>query len=87
LLPDGAQVVAAGALRARGDNWFPTGSHLLAYAIIMPALGYLWSDRAGLGVPGLLWASLCASLVSAGVLVARLAWLAPAAASRRAASG
>jgi MATE family multidrug resistance protein len=78
LLPDGAQVVAAGALRALGDNWFPTGSHLLAYALVMPALGYLWSDRLGLGVAGLLWASLWASVLSAGVLIARLAWLARA---------
>lgn len=76
LAPDGAQVVAAGALRARGDNWFPTASHLLAYALVMPVLGYLWSERAGLGVAGLLWAGLAASVLSAGVLIARLSWLA-----------
>jgi MATE family multidrug resistance protein len=76
LLPDGGQVVVAGALRARGDNWFPTVSHLVAYALVMPTLGFLWSDRAQLGVAGLLWASLSASVLSAAVLVARHAWLA-----------
>jgi MATE family multidrug resistance protein len=76
LIPDGAQAVLAGALRARGDNWFPTASHLFAYALVMPALGFAWCDRARLGVSGLLWASLSASVLSAGVLLARHAWLA-----------
>ena len=29
LVPDGGQVVVAAALRARGDNWLPTASHVL----------------------------------------------------------
>lgn len=76
LLPDGGQVVVAGALRARADNWFPTASHLVAYALVMPTLGFLWADRAQLGVAGLLWASLSASVLSVAILLARHAWLA-----------
>lgn len=71
LQPDGAQVVTAAALRARGDNWFPTWSHVFAYALIMPALGYWLAERQGLGVAGLLFAILWASVVSAGVLLIR----------------
>lgn len=71
LHPDGAQVVTASALRARGDNWFPTFSHILAYAVIMPVLGYWLAERQGMGVAGLLFAIFWASVVSAGVLLAR----------------
>jgi MATE family multidrug resistance protein len=75
ILPDGAQTVAASALRAQSDNWFPTGSHLLAYALVMPVLGFWWGERQGLGVAGLLFAMLAASALSAGVLALRLVWL------------
>jgi MATE family multidrug resistance protein len=71
LHPDGAQVVTASALRARGDNWFPTFSHIIAYAVIMPVLGYWLAERQGMGVAGLLLAIFWASVVSAGVLLAR----------------
>jgi MATE family multidrug resistance protein len=75
LAPDGAQVVAASALRARGDNWFPTFSHIAAYAVAMPVLGYWLAEREGMGVAGLIFAIFWASLLSAGVLVARWAYL------------
>lgn len=75
MLPDGAQTVVASALRAQGDNWFPTASHLLAYAAVMPVLGLWWGERQGLGVAGLLSAMVAASALSAGVLALRLAWL------------
>jgi MATE family multidrug resistance protein len=71
LHPDGAQVVTASALRARGDNWFPTGSHIFAYAVVMPLLGFWLAERQGMGVAGLLFAIFWASVVSAGVLLAR----------------
>ncbi|MFZ2029946.1 MAG: MATE family efflux transporter [Vitreimonas sp.] len=71
LHPDGAQVVAASALRARGDNWFPTFSHILAYAVVMPVLGYWFAEHLHMGVPGLLFAILAASLLSGGVLLLR----------------
>jgi MATE family multidrug resistance protein len=76
LTPDGTQVVTASALRARSDNWFPTFSHILAYAVAMPLLGYWWAEREHMGVSGLLYAIICASVLSAGVLVARWAVLA-----------
>jgi MATE family multidrug resistance protein len=71
LHPDGAQVVAASALRARGDNWFPTFSHILAYAVVMPMLGYWFAEHLHMGVAGLLFAILAASLLSGGVLLLR----------------
>lgn len=71
LTPDGAQVVIASALRARGDNWFPTFSHIAAYAVAMPILGFWLAERQGMGVTGLLFAIFWASVLSAGVLIAR----------------
>jgi MATE family multidrug resistance protein len=87
LHPDGAQVVAAAALRARGDNWFPTFSHIFAYAVIMPALGYWLAERQGMGVEGLLLAIFWASVASAGVLILRWAALANKPAPERASAG
>jgi MATE family multidrug resistance protein len=72
MVPDGGQVVAASALRARGDNWFPTASHLVAYALVMPALALWFGERRGQGVTGLMIAILCASLLSWTVLCSRL---------------
>jgi multidrug resistance protein, MATE family len=75
IVPDGGQVVASSALRARGDNWFPTFSHILAYAGLMPALGYWLAERQQMGVAGLLLAIFWASVLSAAVLLARWAVL------------
>ena len=71
LHPDGAQVVAASALRARGDNWFPTFSHILAYAVVMPILGYWFAEHQSMGVAGLLFAIFWSSVLSAAVLLLR----------------
>jgi multidrug resistance protein, MATE family len=71
LAPDGGQVVAASALRARGDNWFPTFSHILAYAVAMPLMGYWLAEREGMGVAGLLLAIFWSSVLSAAILLAR----------------
>lgn len=75
MLPDGGQVVAAAALRGRGDNWFPTASHVLAYVIVMPPLAFFLGETHGRGVYGLMEAILLASLLSVGVLTARHAFL------------
>jgi MATE family multidrug resistance protein len=72
MLPDGSQVVVSSALRARGDNWFPTASHLLAYALVMPGLGFWLAESRGAGVSGLMLAILGASWLSFAVLCARL---------------
>ena len=72
LLPDGVQSVLAQALRARQDNWFPTASHFIAYALFMPPLGWLLAEHWGQGVIGLIHAILWGSVVSAGILAVRL---------------
>lgn len=72
LLPDGAQSVLAQALRARQDNWFPTVSHFIAYALLMPPLGWLLAEHLGQGLIGLAQAILWGSVVSAGILAVRL---------------
>ncbi len=72
---DGLQVVAAQALRARGDIWMPTATHFTSYILIMMPAGYLFAVRLGLGVNGLVWAIILASLVSAGLLWGRFLWL------------
>ncbi|HRE44286.1 MAG TPA: MATE family efflux transporter [Terricaulis sp.] len=71
LAPDGGQVVAASALRARGDNWFPTFSHILSYAIVMPLLGYWLAEHHGMGVAGLVLAIFWSSVLSFAILLAR----------------
>jgi MATE family multidrug resistance protein len=76
LTPDGTQVVTASALRARSDNWFPTFSHILAYAVVMPLLGYWLAEHQGMGVAGLLFAIFWSSVLSAAVLLLRWAALA-----------
>jgi MATE family multidrug resistance protein len=72
ILPDGGQGVASAALRAHRDNWFPTASHLVAYALIMPGLGLFLGEYQQLGVRGLIYAIFWSSVFSFGVLAARL---------------
>lgn len=71
LHPDGLQVVTASALRARGDNWFPTFSHIFAYAVVMPLLGYWFAEHMHMQVAGLLFAICISSVFSGGVLLLR----------------
>lgn len=71
LIPDGGQGVIAQSLRARGDNWFPTGSHVLSYVLVMPPLGWFLGERLERGVGGIIEAIVWASVLSSGVLAAR----------------
>jgi MATE family multidrug resistance protein len=87
LAPDGAQAVLAQSLRARGDNWFPTASHVLAYALVMPALAFWLAETRGLGVAGLMLAIFWASVISAAVLGARMLALTRSTLSRAAGEG
>ncbi|MBX9574284.1 MAG: MATE family efflux transporter [Caulobacteraceae bacterium] len=66
---DGIQVVAAQANRAAGDVWWPTIMHFAAYGAIMMPLG--WWLAPTLGVDGLVWAVIVASLVSSSLLAGR----------------
>lgn len=70
-IPDGLQVVASQALRARGDVWAPTAFHLMSYAFVMLPLGWILAEPLKQGVAGVVWAVILASLVSAGLLTGR----------------
>jgi MATE family multidrug resistance protein len=72
--PDSLQVVVAQSLRARGDVWLPTGTHLTSYIAIMMPLAWWLAIPRGLGVMGMAWAVVIASVVSAGLLLTRF-WL------------
>lgn len=74
-LADALQVVVAQALRARGDVWPPTFTHLTSYIVVMMPLAWGFAIPLGLGVNGLVWAVILASLLSAGLLLARFAVL------------
>jgi MATE family multidrug resistance protein len=75
-VPDALQVVTAQALRARGDVWPPTVTHLASYALVMGPLAVVLGVGLHLGLAGILWAVIAASLVSAGLLLGRYAMLA-----------
>jgi MATE family multidrug resistance protein len=66
---DGIQVVAAQANRAAGDVWWPTIMHFSAYGAVMMPLGWVLAEP--LGVDGLVWAVIIASLVSSTLLTGR----------------
>lgn len=66
---DGIQVVAAQANRAAGDVWWPTIMHFVSYGAIMMPLGWVLAHR--IGVDGLVWAVIVASLVSGALLTGR----------------
>jgi len=66
---DGIQVVASQANRAAGDVWWPTIMHFFSYGAVMMPLGWVLAHR--IGVDGLVWAVIIASLVSASLLTGR----------------
>jgi MATE family multidrug resistance protein len=74
-LPDALQVVAAQSLRARGDVWLPSGTHLTSYIVIMMPLAWFLAIPMRLGIMGISWAVVAASFVSAGLLLARFCML------------
>ncbi len=71
LIPDALQVVVAQTLRAKGDVWLPTYTHLISYAVIMAPLGWWLAIPLRMGVNGIVWAVTIASFISAGLLLAR----------------
>ena len=66
---DGIQVVAAQVNRAAGDVWWPTIMHFVAYGGIMIPVGWWLAHR--IGVDGLVWAIIIASLFSSVLLTGR----------------
>ena len=75
LAPDAVQVVAAQALRARGDVWVPTITHLISYGVIMGPLAWWLALPMGLGVDGIVWAVIVTSFVSMAFLLGRFRML------------
>ena len=73
-LPDALQVVAAQALRARGDVWVPTGTHLASYVAVLAPLAWFLAIPLGMGLTGMIWAVIIASLISCLLLLGRL-WM------------
>lgn len=73
-LVDALQVVIAQALRARGDVWPPTFTHLVSYVVVMMPLAWWLSIPMGLGLNGIVWAVIAASVISAALLSGRF-WM------------
>jgi MATE family multidrug resistance protein len=74
-LPDSLQVVTAQSLRARGDVWLPTGTHLTSYILVMMPLAWWLAIPLRMGIIGITWSVVISSFVSCGLLLARFAWL------------
>ncbi|WP_443750647.1 MATE family efflux transporter [Asticcacaulis solisilvae] len=74
-IPDGLQVVAAQALRARKDVLAPTVIHYLSYGAIMLPLGFVFALTLGWGTAGLVGAVVVASAVSGTFQTGRFLWL------------
>ncbi|MGZ3298480.1 MAG: MATE family efflux transporter [Asticcacaulis sp.] len=74
-IPDGLQVVAAQALRARHDIAAPTFIHYFSYGAVMLPLGYWLCVTLNLGVSGLVLAVVAASLLSGTFQTGRFLWL------------
>ncbi len=72
---DGLQVVAGNTLRAQSDIVFPTVTHTISYTLVMCPLAWFLAIPAGLGLSGIVWAVAAASLLSAGLLMARFWWI------------
>lgn len=75
LAPDALQVVIAQALRARGDVWPPTFTHMTSYAVIMLPLGWWLAVPQGHGLTGMMWAIIASTWLSAGLLAGRFLML------------
>ena len=63
-MADGAQVVSAQALRARGDIWWPTGMHAISYIVVMLPLSWWLGVHRGGGLTGIVWGVAIASIIS-----------------------
>lgn len=73
--PDAVQVVAAQALRARGEVWIPTVTHLISYALVMGPLAWWLAIPRGMGVNGVLISIIVTSFLAAGFLLTRFRML------------
>ena len=74
LVPDALQVVTAQSLRARGDVWAPTITHLASYILVMMPLAWWLAIPMKMGINGIVWAVILASFMSGGLLLGRF-WM------------
>jgi MATE family multidrug resistance protein len=74
LAADALQVVIAQALRAMGDVWVPTFTHLMSYVVFMAPLAWWLAIPLEMGLIGIVLAVAAASYLSAGLLAARF-WI------------
>lgn len=72
--PDSLQVVVAQSLRARGDVWLPTGTHLTSYILVMMPLAWYLAIPRHMGITGMVAAIVIASVISASLLLGRF-WM------------
>jgi MATE family multidrug resistance protein len=72
--PDAVQVVVAQSLRARGDVWLPTVTHLMSYILVMMPLAWWLAIPMEMGVMGMVWAVILASFLSGALLLTRF-WI------------
>lgn len=70
-MADGAQAIAANALRARDDVWWASGMHGISYLVVMLPLGWWLGVHQGQGLMGIVRAVLVASVLSGVALSAR----------------
>ncbi|WP_454715161.1 MATE family efflux transporter [Caulobacter segnis] len=75
LAPDAVQVVAAQALRARGEVWVPTVTHLISYALVMGPLAWWLAIPQGMGLNGVLISIIVTSFLAAAFLLTRFRML------------
>jgi multidrug resistance protein, MATE family len=73
--PDAVQVVAAQALRARGEVWVPTITHLISYALVMGPLAWWLAIPRGMGLNGVLISIIVTSFLAAAFLLMRFRML------------
>jgi len=73
-LPDALQVVVAASLRARGDVWLPTYTHLTSYIVVMAPLAWWLAIPQHMGVMGIALAVVIASVLSGVLLLGRF-WI------------
>ncbi|THD60230.1 MATE family efflux transporter [Phenylobacterium sp.] len=73
--PDSLQVVTAQALRARGDVWMPTGTHMTSYIVVMMPLAWWLAIPRHMGLMGVTWSVVIASVISAVLLMGRFWFL------------
>ena len=74
LVPDAMQVVVAQCLRARGDVFPPTMTHLASYILVMVPAAWFLAIHRGWGITGIITGITIASFISAGLLLGRF-WM------------